>query len=62
MRHRAADADEGAEHQQLALREIDDLHGVEDQEQAQRDEGIDASERQAVDDELAHEEISIRFP
>ena len=62
MRHRAADADEGAEHQQLALREIDDLHGVEDQQQAQRHERIDASERQAVDDELTHETISIRFP
>ena len=62
MRHRATDADEGAEHQQLALREIDDLDGVEDQEQAERDESIDASERQAVDDKLTHEKISIRFP
>jgi len=61
VRDRATDADEGAQHQQLALREVDDLHGVEDQQQAKGDESIDAPERQAVDDELAHEGISIRF-
>src|ERR1700730_13675997 len=55
MGHRAADADEAAQHQQLALRKVDDLHGVEDQEQAECDESIDASKRQAVDDELTHE-------
>ena len=62
MGHRATDADERAEHQKLALREIDDLYGVEDQEQAERDESIDAAERKAVDDKLAHEEIRNRFP
>jgi hypothetical protein len=61
MRHRATDADESPEHQQLALREVDDLHRVEDQQQAQRDQSVDAPERQAIDDELAHEGISIRF-
>ena len=60
MRHGAADADESSEHQKLALREIDDLHRVEDQQQAKCDESIDAPERQAIDDELAHEAISIR--
>ena len=60
MSHRATDADEGAEHQELALREVDDLHRVEDQQQAERNKRIDASERKAVDDELTHEGISIR--
>ena len=60
MGHRAADADESAEHQQLSLREIDDLYGIEDQQQSERHERIDAPERKAVDDELAHEEIRTR--
>ena len=62
MGHGAADADKRAEHQKLALREIDDLHRVDDQEQAKRDESIDAAERKAVDDKLAHEWIRTRFP
>ena len=62
MGHGAADPDERAEHQELALREIDDLHRVEDQEQAKRDESINAAERKAIDDKLAHEGIRIRFP
>ena len=62
MGHGATDADERAEHQKLALREIDDLYRIEDQEQAERDESIDAAERKPVDDKLAHEEIRIRFP
>jgi hypothetical protein len=49
-----------AQHQQLSLREIDDADGVEDHEQAQRHQCVDAAERQAVDDKLAHERISIR--
>ena len=36
------------------LREIDDLDGIEDQQQAERDQRVDASKRQAVDNELAH--------
>ena len=60
MRHRAADADEGTQHQQLSLREIDDLDGVEDQQQPKRHQRIDASKREAVDDELTHPEQSVQ--
>ncbi len=38
---------EGAQHQQLAVREVDDLHDAEDQRQADGDQGVDQSERDA---------------
>jgi len=46
----------------LSLRKIDDLDGVENQQQAKRDKSVDAPKRKAVDDELAHEGSRIRFP
>ncbi len=43
---------EGAQHQELAVREIDDLHDAEDQRQADRDQGVEQTERDAVQREL----------
>jgi hypothetical protein len=43
---------EGAQHQQLAMGEIDDLHDAEDQRQADGDQGIEQAERDAVQREL----------
>ena len=39
---------EGAQHQKLAVGEVDDLHDAEDQRQADGDQRIDQSERDAV--------------
>mgnify|MGYP003623072861 CR=1 FL=1 len=54
MRHRAGHADERAQHQELPLREIDDLHRVENQQQPERHQRVDAAERKPIDDELTH--------
>jgi hypothetical protein len=62
MRYRAGDANEGAQHQQLSLGEVDDLYGVENQKQPKRYQRVDASERKPIDDKLAHPQISSRFP
>jgi len=62
MRYGAADANERPQHQELSLRKIDDLDGVENQQQAKRDKSVDAPKRKAVDDELGHEGSRIRFP
>ena len=45
-------ADEGAEHHQLALREAHRLGGLVDQHEAQRDQAVDAALRDAADDDL----------
>ena len=41
-----------AEHQELAVREVDDPHDAEDQRQPDRDQGVDAAEQDRRDDEL----------
>src|SRR5258708_15936781 len=43
---------EGAQHQELAVREVDDLHDAEDQRQADGDQGIDQAQRDAVQRQL----------
>ena len=45
-------AGEGAEHHQLALREVDGLGGLVDQHEAERDECVDAPLRNAGDQNL----------
>jgi len=45
-------ADEGAQHEQVALREVDQLGGLVDEDEAQRHQAVDASHGEAVQGEL----------
>ena len=48
----SAEADERAEHHQLAVREADRLGRLVDQHEAERDQAVDAALRDAADDDL----------
>jgi len=58
MRHRAADADEAPSIRSWPCAKLTIWHGVEDQQQTERDQRVDASKRQSVDDELTHRKLS----
>ena len=45
-------AEERAQHHQVALGEVDGLGGLVDQHEAQRDQAVDAALRDAADDDL----------
>src|SRR5262249_60114836 len=45
-------ADEGAQHQQVALGEVDQLGGLVDEDEAEGDEAVDAPDGEAVQGEL----------
>ena len=45
-------ADEGAQHEQVALGEIDQLGRLVDQHEAERDQAVDAAHRQPVEGQL----------
>ena len=50
-------ADERADHEDVAVREVEELQHAVDERVAERDQRVDAAERQAVDgelDELVH--------
>jgi hypothetical protein len=52
-----AGADEGAEHQQIAVREVDDVHDAEDEREPRGDHRQDHAVHEAVkglDDDLVH--------
>src|SRR6266480_1876507 len=51
------ESDERAEHRCLALSEGDDLGRLEDQDDAERGQGVQASEREPVDEQLSPREI-----
>ena len=51
-------ADERADHVDLAVREVQQLQDPVDHRVAERDQGVDAAERQPVD-ELLHEEVPV---
>ena len=44
--------DEGAKHDQLALREVDDFSRLVNEDKSQRDQAVNAADRQPVDKEL----------
>jgi hypothetical protein len=46
----AAESDEGAQHEEGALGEVDEVGNAEDEGEAQRDQGIDLADGQAVED------------
>jgi len=53
--HAAGDegvADESREHRHLALREVDQAHGVVDEDQGEREARVDAAGRDPAEDEL----------
>ena len=56
----AAGRPHGADHDHFAMREIDELNDAIDHRVAERDHGIDAAERKAVD-ELLQEDIHRAF-
>ena len=56
----AGQAEEGAEHHQVALGEVDRLGGLVDQHEAERDQPVDAALRDAADDDL--DELQARRP
>ena len=44
--------DEGAQHQQVALGEVDQLGRLVDQHEAERDQAVDAADREPVEGQL----------
>ena len=53
---------EATEHGELAVREVDHAHDAEQQREAERDQDIDAAERQTIDDHLTeHDRIGHHF-
>ena len=51
--------DEGAKHDQLALREVDDFSGLVNEDKSESDQAVNAADRQPVDKEL--QELSHRL-
>src|SRR4051794_731678 len=55
---------EAAQHHQIALGEIDDLGGLVDEYEAERDQAVDAAERNTADqllNEIQHRRASSRY-
>ena len=52
--------DEGAKHDQLALREVDDFSRLVNEDKSQRDQAVNAADRQPVDKELQETQPSPR--
>jgi hypothetical protein len=51
--------DEGAQHQQVALGEVDEFGGLVDQHEPERDQPVDAADRQTVEGQLQED---VQFP
>ncbi len=49
-----------AEHDELAMGEVDEVHHAPDERQAGREQGVDGAEKQAADDHLEKEHAPIR--
>ena len=48
-------ADEGAEHEEVALREVDELGGLVDEDEAEGDQAVDAPDGHPVQDQLQND-------
>src|SRR3954453_10996820 len=58
------EGEEAAQHHQIALGEIDDLGGLVDEHEAERDQAVDAAERNTADqllNEIQHRRASSRY-